>query len=266
MDQRTCAVCKGALPDGSSARRLYCSEKCRAWASRHLNARSCGVEGCARPHLARGLCGAHYNEAHMADRHKRKVETACAVCGKPIVKTGSTSKSRRPVCSYRCRSILRGHKPRSREVVGPVPRTERAPRPATPPVNVIWSTGGIFMSGPCSWCGEQFTAWTTTTARYCSRTCSRGAAKAARGGQFAISPIARAAIYERDGWTCQLCMEPVDRNLPRSDDWAPSLDHIIPQSRQAVPDHSPSNLRLAHRWCNAVRGDERYYTAADLVA
>lgn len=135
MDQRTCAVCKGALPDGSSARRLYCSEKCRAWASRHLNARSCGVEGCARPHLARGLCGAHYNEAHMADRHKRKVETACAVCGKPIVKTGSTSKSRRPVCSYRCRSILRGHKPRSREVVGPVPRTERAPRPATPPVN-----------------------------------------------------------------------------------------------------------------------------------
>ncbi len=32
-----------------------------------------------------------------------------------------------------------------------------------------------------------------------------------------------------------------------------------------VPDHSPENLRLAHRWCNAVRGDETYYSADILV-
>lgn len=77
----------------------------------------------------------------------------------------------------------------------------------------------------------------------------------------------RLAIYERDGWVCQLCMEPTDRDLMSTDprnDWAPSLDHIEPQSHALIPDHSPANLRLAHRWCNSVRGDLTYYSEADL--
>lgn len=64
----------------------------------------------------------------------------------------------------------------------------------------------------------------------------------------------RLAIYERDDWTCQLCREPIDREVHYLDDWAPSLDHIEPQSHALIPDHSPTNLRTAHRWCNAVRG------------
>jgi hypothetical protein len=48
------------------------------------------------------------------------------------------------------------------------------------------------------------------------------------------------------------------------DDWAPSLDHIEPQSWALIPDHSPANLRLAHRWCNSVRGDLSHYTDDDL--
>lgn len=74
------------------------------------------------------------------------------------------------------------------------------------------------------------------------------------------------AIYERDGWTCQLCMEPVDPALPPGDVWSATLDHIVPQSHMLIPDHSDDNLRLAHLWCNSVRGDETYYTAADLAA
>ncbi|WP_433651042.1 HNH endonuclease [Micromonospora zamorensis] len=74
-----------------------------------------------------------------------------------------------------------------------------------------------------------------------------------------ISRRDRLAIYERDGWICQLCFEPVDREAYHLDDWAPSLDHIIPRSHMLIPDHSPSNLRLAHRWCNAVRGDGTYH-------
>ena len=63
------------------------------------------------------------------------------------------------------------------------------------------------------------------------------------------------AIYERDGWLCQLCGEPVDIDADlQRDDAAPSLDHIIPRSLQTVPDHSDDNLRLAHRGCNARRG------------
>jgi 5-methylcytosine-specific restriction endonuclease McrA len=87
-------------------------------------------------------------------------------------------------------------------------------------------------------------------------------------GRFRLPRNVRLAIYRRDEWTCQLCTEPVDPKLMDSDplnDWAPSLDHIDCQS-WGVRDHSPENLRLAHRWCNSVRGDETYYTAADLVA
>lgn len=75
------------------------------------------------------------------------------------------------------------------------------------------------------------------------------------GPAWDVSPERRLAIYERDGWTCQLCGEAIDRAAdPQRDDAAPSLDHIVPRSHQLVPDHSDANLRLAHRGCNARRG------------
>jgi len=74
-----------------------------------------------------------------------------------------------------------------------------------------------------------------------------------------VPPKVRRAIYERDGWMCQLCDDPVDPDLGQSDLWGPTLDHIVCQSWGEEPDHSPGNLRLAHRWCNSVRGDERFY-------
>lgn len=76
----------------------------------------------------------------------------------------------------------------------------------------------------------------------------------------------RLEVYERDGWVCQLCDGPVDRDAHYLDPWSPTLDHIECQSWVLVPDHSPENLRLAHRWCNSVRGDERFYTEDDLAA
>lgn len=100
---------------------------------------------------------------------------------------------------------------------------------------------------------------------YCTRHqaafSARGRAKALRRRapgprrQFKVPPDLRLAIYERDGWTCQLCGDPVDPDLPSTDRWSATLDHIECQSWVLVPDHSPRNLRLAHRVCNARRGD-----------
>jgi len=69
-----------------------------------------------------------------------------------------------------------------------------------------------------------------------------------------IAPKARHALYERDDWTCQLCHEAIDRDAHWNTNYAPSLDHIVPQSHTLVPDHRPSNLRTAHRLCNSKRG------------
>lgn len=97
----------------------------------------------------------------------------------------------------------------------------------------------------------------TSRCARCSRT---------RRNRFAPSQELRLRIYQRDGWTCQLCMEPVDQNAHYMDDWAPSLDHVECQSWALVPDHSESNLRTAHRWCNSARSDDRYNTSQFLVA
>ena len=74
------------------------------------------------------------------------------------------------------------------------------------------------------------------------------------GGAF-IKRAERLAIYERDGWTCQLCGEPVDPNAPRNSSGEATLDHVEPQTFALIPDHRPENLRMAHRGCNSSRGN-----------
>lgn len=70
-------------------------------------------------------------------------------------------------------------------------------------------------------------------------------------GASQISGRRRKAIFERDGWVCQLCLKPVDRSLPSGDPGAPTIDHVVPVALGG--DHADDNLRLAHRWCNNSR-------------
>lgn len=67
-----------------------------------------------------------------------------------------------------------------------------------------------------------------------------------------IDAAGRRAIYERDGWVCQLCNGAINFDATEHADRA-SLDHIVPQSRGGS--HDPSNLRMAHVGCNARRRD-----------
>lgn len=116
----------------------------------------------------------------------------------------------------------------------------------------------VLVAGPCANCGVSFVG-VGKQARYCSESCTKRAAnrrKTERSGGFVVSDARRWAIYARDQHTCQLCFKPVDITLSSYDRWSATLDHIECQSWVLVPDHSDSNLRLAHRYCNAVRNDE----------
>lgn len=62
-------------------------------------------------------------------------------------------------------------------------------------------------------------------------------------------------LIARDGPDCTICREPLDRgirvvNHPR----AISFDHVVPRSRGGLT--QPGNLRLAHRVCNSLRGND----------
>lgn len=63
-------------------------------------------------------------------------------------------------------------------------------------------------------------------------------------------------IYERDGWICALCTEPVDPDVAWPDLMCASLDHIIPLV--ANGEHSMGNTQLAHWICNVRKGVSVY--------
>lgn len=60
-------------------------------------------------------------------------------------------------------------------------------------------------------------------------------------------------IYERDGWICSICSEPVARELAYPDPMSPSLDHVIPLAKGGH--HTFQNTALAHWQCNVRKGD-----------
>jgi hypothetical protein len=238
-----------------------------------MGKRTCTIDECERAHLARGMCSSHYGDWHRKT-HGRNDQTftkTCIMCDAEWV----TRRREAKYCSVQCKGRAYKRTVSSALVTvddgmcllpdsHPVMRLRRRHRPhrSQPYLNII-------TAGACAWCTNTFCALTASgIARYCSRGCSKAASRAAHRqvrGQFSISLTRRLAIYRRDEWVCQLCREGVDANLVGTgDDWAPSLDHIECQAWALIPDHSDENLRLAHRWCNAVRGDERWH--ADLFA
>ena len=176
----------------------------------------------------------------------------CEWCGEPFESEARVQR----FCSRVCFG-LSNRRVYSTELVhvGPKPEPVAPPTPVTVVTLPKW--WGVITSGPCAWCGETFTSM-SGAARYCSQRCARARDKFRRGDRFMVEPRLRYAVYQRDDWTCQLCLEPVDRSADPWSDWYPSLDHIVPQSHGGSDEWD--NLRLAHRWCNAIRGDGRWHS------
>ena len=63
----------------------------------------------------------------------------------------------------------------------------------------------------------------------------------------------RAVVLERDGWTCQICGLPLDREASVIDDLYPQVDHILSVAWGGGDELE--NLRAAHRWCNLALSD-----------
>ncbi|MER5843700.1 HNH endonuclease [Streptomyces prasinus] len=61
-------------------------------------------------------------------------------------------------------------------------------------------------------------------------------------------------VHTRDGWTCQLCCEPIDQAIAWPHPKSPSVDHIIPLSRGGA--HALSNVQSAHLGCNSSKCDK----------
>lgn len=258
-----------SLPEGQ-ARCLPCRRSSRTHGTNGRYDTGCR---CAKCREAKRVAVAKWNASYMAE-HGISYSTARRRAGRD--RTYARRKKPRKPCDW-CGAVhalnesgttldveglahaqwMRHHgaPSASREVV--LIPTNAPTRSTVAPVNCAPKRGGVFYCGPCDWCGDTFVGWSTNKpARLCSKRCERNDREAARG-RFRVKPDRRRRLYERDDWTCQICLKPTSREWAQGDPWAPTLDHIEPQATALVPDHSDANLRTAHAICNAYRGDGR---------
>lgn len=126
----------------------------------------------------------------------------------------------------------------------------------------------------CLWCDGDLPPQRRkgNPSRYCSRPCADRAARAEGRRSQGVSrhsngtshkerasaygavyePVNRRRVFERDGWLCQLCQQPIDPDLRWPDPGSASLDHVVPISRGG--EHSYRNVWAAHLDCNCSKG------------
>lgn len=71
-----------------------------------------------------------------------------------------------------------------------------------------------------------------------------------RGAQ--VEKFRHDEVFERDGWICQLCDEPVDRSVRFPHALSASLDHVLPLSLGGP--HTKANTQTTHLVCNMRKG------------
>jgi len=213
----------------------------------------CRETDCQRKVQARGMCSTHYSYWQRANASHMLI---CAHCGESF----THNRKGKATCSPSCHQAFTLSTDGIQRRIAASRKTQAMVRYATPRVwlgaTLTPRNGGALVAGQCGYCPTYFIA--APGGRYCSDKCATNASwkrRYDRRGQFKVTDKLRLAIYERDGHLCQLCNGPVDIALHHHDRMSATLDHIIPQSHMLIPDHSESNLRLAHRGCNSARGD-----------
>ena len=65
--------------------------------------------------------------------------------------------------------------------------------------------------------------------------------------------VDRIRVFERDGWECHICGDPISKEAVWPSPESVSLDHVIPLSKGGA--HSYDNCKAAHWGCNSAKGD-----------
>jgi 5-methylcytosine-specific restriction endonuclease McrA len=196
----------------------------------------CSIPGCEKVVAARGWCTAHWT------RWKRHGSPAArlpgeVVDGKRICPECRQDKPLAELGRVYCRECYNARARR------------RPPKPVARHEAVCDCCGATFLGTKRNW-------------RYCSRECFAAykhranwrhvTARRARERAALVEVFDRREVFERDGWRCGLCGEPIDKGIAWPDPMSASLDHVVPISRGGK--HSRANAQAAHLTCNVHKG------------
>lgn len=132
--------------------------------------------------------------------------------------------------------------------------------PGRPEVSV-----GPFVAASCPECLVSFVMTASHArmgavdgVRYCSLACGKRADRRAcrhrrRAGREG-KRVYRARVFERDGWACRLCGDPLDRSADVPHPLAAVIDHIVPLALGG--EHAHYNVQAAHFLCNSQKRDQ----------
>lgn len=218
--------------------------------------KQCGAAECKRQHASanqrefqrrhKAEHGNYYSRQYDRPRVKA-YPIRCARCGVDAVVT----KADATYCSHACWYEAK-HATHAQIELAWRPR---AALTSIAPVLILKPLRRRWYSACCTMCATSFI---TDNPRHqnCSTRCGRRAAKDKRRAlerNAFVAPVKRTEVYERDQWTCQLCLEPVARAEVVPHAQAPTIDHIVALARGGT--HEPANVQLAHYHCNSIKSD-----------
>lgn len=158
-------------------------------------------------------------------------ERSCDHCEAPFSAVRSNQRFCSPDCGWRHRQAQKPHGPGKRQ-----PRHVDCYECGAPAGETV---------APRRLCDD---------CRYGSRSATNRRKNAKRRGIAVAVRYTLNEIADRDGWRCHLCSKAVDRRLPGTAKFGPTIDHLVPVA--AGGDDTPQNVALAHRHCNVTRQDK----------
>lgn len=203
---------------------------------------------------------------HQRNPSHRDTERTCAMC-QNVLPSGVHRAAR--YCSRGCRSAA--SKRRLRPIAAEYIRSSACQHCGAAIVGQVgkrfcsdrcWSRDRFGRSHKdlsarrCEHCGAPVPIGGRADKRHCSNRCTvlaNQAIRRARRARLPVERFSRNEIFERDGWTCHICKEPVDPSIERPDMRSASLDHLIPFSDPGSPGHVRTNVALAHLYCNFAK-------------
>lgn len=204
--------------------------------------RTCGVDGCDKKHVAKGMCGTHYNKAkYPAEVRHRKIPHVCDGCGITFEREARVKRYANIYCSNLCRDYAKGS-------IG----TCKLPAEHWALMYGATCTFKPARCIDCSWCGTAIVT-TLDTQQFCTRTCKIKAAKAKRRaaehnaiGVYTWAQIARLWVAFDKG--CAYCARPT------------ALTDIQAEHVQALSRGGANNLSNLLPSCGPCNSDKRELT------